>query len=170
MKIRDATVADAAAIAHIHVATWQSTYAGLLPSQFLAGLSVAERAAGWRTGLSRPDRRSTVIVAEDSETGAVVGFGGAGPCREEDGQYLGEIYTLYLLAEQHGNGIGKLLFNALKEDLRVQSRLPFMLWVLKDNPTCGFYDRMGGKPYAEKTIDVGGVSVVEVAYGWDAVT
>ena len=40
------------------------------------------------------------------------------------------------------------------------------LWVLRDNPAAGFYRHMGGRPIKEKTIEIGGKSLVEIALGW----
>ena len=44
-----------------------------------------------------------------------------------------------------------------------------MLWVLRDNPSRGFYEALGGRVVGEKMQEIGGVAVVEVAYGWDDV-
>lgn len=46
--IRAATVADALGIAEVHVRTWQDTYVGHMPPEFLAGLSVVRREEMWR--------------------------------------------------------------------------------------------------------------------------
>ena len=44
--IRLATLADARAIAELHVASWRAAYVGILPPAYLEGLSVEEREAG----------------------------------------------------------------------------------------------------------------------------
>jgi hypothetical protein len=41
-----------------------------------------------------------------------------------------------------------------------------VVWALKDNPACGFYERMGGTPAGEQDIAIAGVTLPEVAYGW----
>lgn len=41
-----------------------------------------------------------------------------------------------------------------------------LLWVLAENPTTGFYGRMGGVRVREREIEVGGKKLVEWAYGW----
>ncbi len=46
--VREATVADAAGIAVVHVEAWRSAYADIVPAAFLAELSVAARAEAWR--------------------------------------------------------------------------------------------------------------------------
>jgi len=43
-----------------------------------------------------------------------------------------------------------------------------MLWVLKSNPARKFYERMGGELIGEKQIEIGGVRLIEIAYGWSA--
>ena len=43
-----------------------------------------------------------------------------------------------------------------------------MLWVLKQNPSRGFYERLGGEVLAEQEIEISGQKYPEVAYGWRA--
>ena len=46
-----------------------------------------------------------------------------------------------------------------------------LLWVLQDNrPACRFYKVPGGKEVGEKTIEIGGANLVEVAYYWKDLT
>jgi hypothetical protein len=48
MQIREATMADVAAIASVHVESWRTTYKGLLPDDYLANLTYAQREPRWR--------------------------------------------------------------------------------------------------------------------------
>lgn len=42
-----------------------------------------------------------------------------------------------------------------------------LLWVLETNaPARSFYHTLGGAVVGKQPIDIGGVSLVEVAYGW----
>jgi FR47-like protein len=41
-----------------------------------------------------------------------------------------------------------------------------LLWVLAANPARKFYERLGGQPVYEKTVTIGGVPLIEVAYRW----
>lgn len=43
-----------------------------------------------------------------------------------------------------------------------------MLWVLEDNPSCGFYGAMGGMVADEKWEEIGGKKLKELAYGWSS--
>jgi len=164
--IRTAKKDDAAAIAKIHVETWRSTYAGLLPDDLLLRMNVAEHEARWwRQVLGRYRRNHFVYVAETKADG-VIGFGSGGPSREPGLAYKGEIYTLYLGDEFHGRGLGKRLFGALAER-SVRDRGPSLIvWVLAGNPSRFFYETMGGKPVARRPGVMAGAKIEELAYGW----
>ena len=77
VSIRLAEVRDAAAIAHVHVQSWLTTYNGLVPEEYLASLNEAERVPLWKKRLTRD---ISVFVAEIGSK--IVGFAGGGPIRE----------------------------------------------------------------------------------------
>ena len=52
MIVRSARLADAAGIAAVHVGAWRSAYAGLLPADYLANLSLVRHAAQHQAGIS----------------------------------------------------------------------------------------------------------------------
>ncbi len=164
-RVRPATPDDAAGIARVHVDSWRSTYAGIVPAEYLAGLSYERSAANWERGLSSPESRSVYLVAED-ESGRIVGFVSGGPGRDEHPDYSGELYAIYLFRENQRQGIGRLLMSALARELLARGYTSWLIWVLKDNPARGFYERMGGVCVMEKDIEIGGVKLREAAYGW----
>ena len=43
------------------------------------------------------------------------------------------------------------------------------LWVLRDNPSRWFYQRLGGKPVAESAIQIAGQKVLQTAFVWDPI-
>ena len=67
-QIRDAEIEDATGIADVHVQTWQSTYAGVLPGEYLVGLSVGRHAVMWHKWLAnrRPKHHAAVAVMRES--------------------------------------------------------------------------------------------------------
>jgi GNAT superfamily N-acetyltransferase len=150
-RIRRAVLADAAAMAAVHVASWESTYAGVLPATYIAERTVAVRYAFWRDRLIEADPAICIFVA-CGDDGAVCGFASGGN---------GELYSLYLLEEAQGMGLGRGLVEAVLEALgggRV------IVWVLGVNPARGFYERLGGHLIEEKQTRMGGVLFTEVAY------
>jgi ribosomal protein S18 acetylase RimI-like enzyme len=165
MLIREAVFADAGSLASVHVDTWRTTYAGIVPDEVLAGFAYAVSERRWRARLRDRDDGSKTYVAEEDD-GVVAGFVVAGPAREAVEGYDGEIYAIYVSAEHQGRGCGRELMAVAARHLLVEGFQAMMLWVLSDNAACRFYERLGGIQLAEKSIEIGGISLTEVAYGW----
>ena len=164
--VRRARLEDATAIARVHVESWRSTYAGMLPEDMLIRLSSAEHEARWwRHVLGRFRRRHYVYVAEDRKEG-VIGFVSGGPSRDRELAHDSEIYALYLLDEYHGVGVGRALFLRLADRLYRECGPGLVVWVLSANPSRFFYEAMGGQRVAIRRERMGGAEVEETAYGW----
>jgi len=165
MQIREATMADVAAIARVHVESWRTTYKGLLPDDYLANLTYEQREPRWREILSKPVGHSLVYVAEDN-AGNVVGFASGGPERSRDPVYTGEVYAIYLLERWQGQGIGRQLTITLVTQLIQRGFTSLLIWVLADNTSRQFYEALGGQQVRERLEMTGGVELMDVAYGW----
>lgn len=170
MPIREAEPADAKSIAKVHIQTWQTSYAGIIPTEYLASLSYQEREARWVDILEANRPAMSNFVAEAKGEG-VVGFAGGGPERDGDQTYRGELYAIYVLQRYQRRGFGRGLASAVVNRLRQDGFCSMLVWVLQDNrPACRFYEVLGGKKVKEKTIEIGGANLVEVAYGWQDIT
>jgi uncharacterized protein (DUF952 family)/L-amino acid N-acyltransferase YncA len=157
--------ADAAGIARVHVETWRSTYQGIVPDEYLAGLSVAARQEFWEKLLSTLGPKDHVFVAEDG-SGRIVGFTSGGQNRSEL-PYEAEVKAIYVLKESQGQAIGRRLFQASMDRLAQDGFRSFMVWVLERNPACGFYVHLGGRVVSEMDEDFGGKKLKELALAWD---
>jgi L-amino acid N-acyltransferase YncA len=159
MEVRRATVADAVAIADVHVRTWQVAYEHVFGSERLAGLDSAARAARWRRAIEDGE---AVFVAETDDR--VVGFASIGPSRDPAG--VGELYAIYALPDSWGSGAGPALMRASVDALRVAGFREAILWVLDDNPRARrFYEREGWElGVARREDDFLGVRVPEAQY------
>lgn len=167
VTLRPAAAEDAEAIARVHIASWQTTYKGILPDDVLAGLSVERRAEMWRraAGQSGRDGRS-LTVAQDGDR--IVGFAAGGPVQTPDPVYTGELYAIYLLASHQRLGIGRRLAASVAEALAAGGHRTMLLWVLTANePARRFYDSLGGRAVREHRITIGGADYAETGYGWD---
>jgi len=175
IRIRRAAKSDAAAIGRVHVETWQSTYAGLLPDAMLAAMSDVRQSAYWGRLLADPGESRGVFVADDQEMG-VIGFGSCGPVRDLpeglDGteRRVGEVYTLYVEPDFQNQGLGRRLLDALFRQLRADGCDAAVLWMLAHNPTRFFYEGMGGRTVGERVDTMAGVDVEEMAFGWRDLT
>lgn len=168
MKIRPAQSTDAAAIARVHVESWRTTYAGIIPDSYLAALSVERREDFWRSILATPSAERCNYVAVN-EAGEIAGFAGGGPERGNDPVYKGELYAIYLLQQYQGRGAGKGLVRAVVDQLLAEGFQTMLIWVLSNNPARGFYEALGGRLLEgrEKEIVIAEKRLVEVAYGWE---
>jgi ribosomal protein S18 acetylase RimI-like enzyme len=162
--IRDATVEDAIGIAKVHVDTWKSAYAGIIPSEYLARLSWEESAHRLQEYLQNMEPECFLLVAE--REGEIVGFSSGGPERSGDEVYRGEIYALYVSPAYQRRGIGRRLVGASARRLLQAGTGNLLVWVLSANPSRQFYERLGGQLVREREIEIGGVSLPEVGYGW----
>ncbi len=152
------------AIAAVHVESWNTSYRGMLPDEFLAGISLERRVEGWTRTLAEP-RRATWVGA--SAEGKIVGFCEAGPNRDEPKDYLGEVYAIYLLDEAKRKGLGSALLRASTAWLEQRDLRGVVVWALRCNEGARqFYEALGGEQVCEKRITIAGVNYVEVAYGW----
>lgn len=167
MNYRPATPADIESIAAVHVASWRTTYAGLLPAEFLAGLSVEQRKTMWTRHLEACEASppTCAYVAETAD-GRVVGFASGGREREPDSGFVGELYAIYLLEDQQGRGAGRELARRVVGHLRSAGLASMRVWVLDGNPAAGFYQRLGGVEVGRKPIRIGEGEYIEIAYGW----
>ena len=162
ITIRPARPSDARAIARLDVETWRTTYAGVLSTSYLVGLSERRREAGWRGVILREPR--DVRVAVDS-AGVIRGFGSCGPNRG-DPFFAGEVFTLYVAPDWQNQGIGRRLLIALFRRLVAAGRRSAIIWVLRDNPARFFYERLEAHQVSRRSLAVGGTAVAAIAYGW----
>lgn len=111
-----------------------------------------------------PEEGNFTYVAEES--GEVIGFANGGVERTGTPLYKGELTAIYIRKKHQGKGIGHCLVRAVVERLGQSGIDSMLVWVLADNPACQFYAALGGKLVHEKELEIGGKSLIEVAYGW----
>jgi GNAT superfamily N-acetyltransferase len=165
--IRPAHVSDAGRIGLIHVRSWQSTYRGQVPQDYLDGLDPAGRARRWRHTLETIDRSRDGLLVAVSGAG-VVGFAGYGPSRDADADpgRTGELATIYLLPRAWGTGVGRELMAASVHGLAGLGYAEATLWVLDSNDRARrFYAKAGwAEDGATKRDDSRGFALNEVRY------
>jgi len=159
--IRKAEASDAAAIAHVHVQSWRTTYAGIVPDSYLKRLDEAQRAAHWQELLN--DDQDVFVAARDGE---VIGFAAGGASRERMQDCDAELYAIYLLDEAQRSRIGSDLLRELARALTLRGFRSMDVWVLAKNPSKEFYARTGAHYAASKEIEIGGAVLLEQAYVW----
>jgi ribosomal protein S18 acetylase RimI-like enzyme len=162
LTIRKAKIEDAAAIAHVQVESWKTTYAGIVSDVFLTSLNKEERMRSWQEQILADN--ISILVVED-ETG-IFGFVAGGEVREKLDDYDAELYAIYLLRERQRQGAGQKLTLTLASALRTEGFTSMLVWVLEQNPSVSFYERLGAVQIARKVINIGGADLQELAFGW----
>src|ERR1044071_560622 len=160
ITIRSGRPGDARGIARLDVETWRATYAGILAAPFLVGLSMQRRELGWATVIEREPHDVRVAVNQD---GHILGFGSCGRCRGEP-EFAGEVFTLYVSPDWQNQGIGRRLLLALFARLVELDCNAVIIWVLHDNPSRFFYQRLGGAFVYRRLFPFAGKEIEAVAY------
>ena len=132
---RDAVAADIPALAELHVTTWNATY------NTTQGPTIATRTWQWNEVFRKDNRRDFVLVLED-RNGRLIGFTWGKP---NDGEFAGQLSKIYLRWEYHGLGLGRRMMVETARRFLDRGISSFILFAELNNPTLGFYDRMGGE-------------------------
>ncbi len=167
--IRPGRPADGGAIAAVHVAAWRSAYAGLLPDWTLTDLS-ARRQEGYYARVIRAGGIVHVAEAPADGSGAAAVVGFVTASRAPNAAIAdGEIETLYVLDDWREQGVGRGLIRAAARDLASAGCRSVFVWVLSQNPSRWFYERMGGVRAVEGSVSVGGQPQPQTAFLWDPI-
>ena len=166
-SIREATPADASGIARVWVDTFRSAHTGIVPEQFLEDLSHDRSEKHWltRLQLQETDRNYFLCVAELAPEG-IVGFAEAGPERTGDPTYNAELCAMYVRQSHQRTGIGTALIKAVAAKLVDLGICSILVWCFAESPSRRFYEALGGAKHDVAPIEIGGVQLEEVAYGW----
>lgn len=163
--IRQAHVADAEAIAAIHVTTWKNTYYDLLYEKDLSNMTYDNRKTLWETvlGMKKKDQCTFVILDDEK----VVGFVSGGPERTKRFRFDAEIYTIYVLPAYQKTGLGTRLLHVFAEKMKALDCSSLLVWILKKNPASRFYERYRAKPVGVEETTIGKGTYQETAFGWE---
>jgi ribosomal protein S18 acetylase RimI-like enzyme len=166
MLIRGARSEDVDANARVRIASWRATYARIIPDTFLDPQFIAQFVERRRRMLRDMEREEFSFVAEDAQE-SLVGYAGGGPALAPASAYLGELYEVYVLPHVQKQGLGRQLMFRTACELVARSHTSMRLYVLAENWNARrFYERLGGTLVEERSVELAGVTVRDVAYGW----
>ncbi len=136
--LRPLAVEDCDELGRVHMAVWRDAYAGLMPADYLAGLSDEDCAARWRESAARPAEAPEHVLVVVGSDGRLAGFGSAGPSRDEDAPTEWELYAVNLVNAARGTGVADRLVDELL------GARDATLWVIEGNARArAFYTRRG---------------------------
>ena len=163
--IRPSTIDDAVGIERVHALSWQSTYRGIVPAEFLDSIEIDVWAERPRRNMAQdPEEFVSYVAVVENE---IVGWALGGPNREASSEFSSELFTIYLLPNYLRRGVGRKLITAVARSLVASGSGSMLVWVLAKNwPARKFYETLGGTYVSKQEITTGGASLVEVAYEW----
>ncbi len=164
--IRKANTGDSRGIAEVQVDSYRIAYAGSFPETYLARFSYEEQEQDWIDVLA-PGTDGIVLVAVSAEK-QVMGYALAKIKVELYPGFDAEILALHVAQPFQGRGIGTALLKATTAKLTERGCSSVMLWTLLGNPARRWYERLQGQLIDEKSYQIDGWDVVEVAYGWES--
>jgi GNAT superfamily N-acetyltransferase len=142
---------------------WREAYQGIIPGVALEKMVSRRGPRWWRATIGR----GRPLVVLDIGQG-IAGYVSYGRCRDRSLPADGEIDELYLAPEYQGIGLGRRLFQAVRNDLRDRDMLRIAVWALEENRrACAFYEGLGGRSIARVEERIGGAPLGKVAYLFD---
>jgi len=163
MIIRKASIYDSIGVTKVYVETWKTAYRGIIDQDYLENINYDKQK---RNFMNMLNKESLIYVAE-SKIGEIIGYAVPEVTKDDLGVNRGEISMIYVLDRYQGEGIGHNLLEKSAETL-VKSEINRMIvWVLKDNPACGFCEALGGTPKETRLDQIGGVDYVSIGYVWE---
>ena len=166
--VREANQNDVLGMAKVRVETWRAAYKGIIPDDFLEGLSYQTVTERWSDTFWEERNSAFAVFVAENEEEEIIGIAICGPEQSQDAVYQSEIYVLYVLPQYQNQGIGRKLVAACIQHLVHNSKIKSLLiWVIAENPYRRFYESLGGKAVREKTQEIGGKLIKEIGYGWE---
>ncbi len=160
--IRNIKKEDIPDVVDININGWKEAYKGIVDDKYLENISREDKIKK----REKDYKENGFIVAEiDKE---VVGF-----CRYIDNLNKSpeitnadcELIAIYVKPKYIKKGIGKCLFEYVKNEFRQMKKTKMIWWCLTDNKSARiFYEKMGGKVIAKKLKKIGEKSYEEVCY------
>lgn len=167
VEIRKAIGADCPGIAHIQVDSYRFSYNTILPDVYLAHFTYEEQEQDWRRFLSTAEEKILYVAA--TSTDDIIGYALGENNPDALKPFESELVAIHVQNQFQHRGLGRKLFTAVSRALFEQGNQSLFLWVLKDNPACSFYEKLGGRRITEKPWQNNkhfDTNVREVAYGW----
>lgn len=149
-SIRKATAEDTETICRLAEETWWPTYSSILKrEQIEFMLKEIYSADQIRHQLETGEQTFLLLIEEDEP----VAFAGYSPRREDPDIY--KLHKLYCLPKTQGKGYGKILINAVADEVRRAGKYILDLNVNRYNKARSFYEKMGFEVIYEEDIAIG---------------
>lgn len=155
--IREVKPDEISLLADSHVITWNETYPRVRQKP-----TAALREQQWKQVFNTNDGSWFCLFMTDKYDKPVGFVYGLPYDRPGILPYAGQIGKIYLLQSYTKLGLGKKLLIRAAEEFSQRSMHSIVLFASAENPTCTFYDAMGGKRLRSASGEFNG------GYGWSS--
>ena len=151
---------DIEQVAKIITEDWKISYKGIIDDEYLKNLDYKDKEKSIR---EKYQKQKSIVLEE----GYIKGYSRFGKNRDEEKE-LGELYALYVKADERGKKIGERLLKKTADILSKRGYKEMVIWCLEENKNARkFYEKMGGKLYKTRNIEIGNKKYPEVCYKYD---
>lgn len=151
---------DIEQVAKIITEDWKISYKGIIDDEYLKNLDYKDKEKSIR---EKYQKQKSIVLEE----GYIKGYSRFGENRDEEKE-LGELYALYVKADERGKKIGERLLKKTANILSKRGYKEMVIWCLEKNKNARkFYEKMGGKLYKTRNIEIGNKKYPEVCYKYD---
>jgi RimJ/RimL family protein N-acetyltransferase len=163
-EIRYAAMEDIHGMGRVYVDTWKAAYRGMIPQEFLDGLTASRWEDRYRQTLGKEGMPKAAVLLLD---GQIIGVSSFMKTRDNDlTDDYGEIISIYVLPEYWHMGYGTLMLNWVTRELEKLGFTDCVLWTLEENLRAQrAYERFGfTRDGARKNQEFSGKDVWEIRY------
>ena len=128
-------------VAYVHVNSWRAAYKGIVPDEYLDGLSIEKSEEKFRKFYEKGISQYYLMYADEKPAGILVYSKSYDKDADDKTADLG---VLYFLPEYWGRGLGAELLRHGIEEISMAGYERITLWVLEQNARARkFYDKNG---------------------------
>ena len=163
--VRSAVLSDAEATARLNFDTWETSFRGLVPDEWMNKRNVVQHIEQFKKRFATVGYAGMHVAELD---GKVIGFADGGATRDKNLPFDAELYAIYILKEHQGKGIGQALFRAVMAKAAKDGFHAIIAKTFSTSPFRRFYEKQGGMvvPGYREDWEAPGVKVPLVAFGW----
>jgi ribosomal protein S18 acetylase RimI-like enzyme len=147
-EIRKALTADIPVIRDLTFRIWPQTYSPILSRAQIDYMLEMMYSESSLTRQMTEEGCRFIIVYENN---IPVGFASY----SETENRIWKLHKIYVLPEQQGNGIGKLMLNYIIEEIKKQNARALQLQVNRYNKAKDFYEKLGFTVFKTADFDIG---------------
>jgi len=152
--LREAMEEDLPQLVHVHVTSWNDTYAYYHPKP-----TTELRTRQWKEAFIKKEGDWFCYVIQ-KQGGEIVGFATGNNFYDAELPYRGQLDKIHFLKDYHRLGLGTVLLKKIAQHFSEKGILSMILFADPANPNILFYEKHGG----ERILDQEGL--FHGAYGW----